>query len=339
MASLQVRSIQIFCDVAAFRSFSQAARRHGITQSAASQTVQHLEDYLGVRLIDRSKRPLLLTQEGERFCDGARTIVRQFEALVEETRCGGAVISGHISVAAIYSIGLSYLPPVSDLFTARYPQASLSLQYAHPNEVYRLVEQGAVDVGLVSYPASSPTLQATPWREEPMVLVSSPRHRLAGSSQPIDQQQLEQVGLVAFGRELRIRQEIDRFLRQRGLSMRVVVELDNIDSVKHAVMVNSGVAILPEPTVRRELSNGSLRQLDWPGMDLRRPLGWIERRSLPLSRAARALIELLKQDVLPVADGVGCTAGAAEAVHEAVEREPLLASPLAAEPAISDRIG
>ncbi|MCY3007577.1 MAG: LysR family transcriptional regulator [Planctomycetota bacterium] len=278
------------------RSFSQAAVEHGMTQSAASQSVQHLEEFLGVKLIDRTKRPFVMTAEGQKFFDGLSAVLRQFDSLVEEVRGGNnstAVVTGHVMVASIYSMGLSYLPTLQEQFTKACPSASMNYHLAHPHEVYRMVEQGTVDFGMVSYPESTHSVVATNWRHEPMALVASPRHRLASMPQPIRPEDLSQVALVAFAQNLKIRQEIDRQLRQLGVTMRIAVELDNIDSVKHAAVVNSGVAILPKLTVQNEVAAGSLTMLKCEGLNLTRPLGIIQKRDVSMSRAARSFIELI----------------------------------------------
>jgi DNA-binding transcriptional LysR family regulator len=111
--------------------------------------------------------------------------------------------------------------------------------------------------------------------------------------QPIRPEDLSQVALVAFAQNLKIRQEIDRQLRQLGVTMRIAVELDNIDSVKHAAVVNSGVAILPKLTVQNEVAAGSLTMLKCEGLNLTRPLGIIQKRDVSMSRAARSFIELI----------------------------------------------
>jgi DNA-binding transcriptional LysR family regulator len=196
-------------------------------------------------------------------------------------------------VASIYSMGLSYLPTLQDQFAKACPAATMNYHLAHPHEVYRMVEQGTVDFGLVSYPESTHSIVATNWRHEPMALVASPRHRLASMPQPIRPEDLSQVALVAFAQNLKIRQEIDRQLRQLGVTMRIAVELDNIDSVKHAAVVNSGVAILPKLTVQNEVAAGSLTMLSCEGLNLTRPLGIIQKRDVSMSRAARSFIELI----------------------------------------------
>ena len=267
-----------------------------MTQSAASQSVQHLEEFLGVKLIDRTKRPFILTAEGQKFYDGLASVLRQFDSLVEEVRAGNnsaSAITGRVMVASIYSMGLSYLPTLQEDFQKVCPLASMDYHLAHPHEVYRMVEQGTVDFGMVSYPESSTSILATLWRDEPMVLVASPRHRLATLQRTIRPEDLSQVALVAFASNLRIRQEIDRQLRQLGITMRIAVELDNIDSVKHAAVVNSGVAIIPKLTVQNELAAGSLKLLDCEELNLTRPLGIIQKRDVSLSRAARFFVDLI----------------------------------------------
>lgn len=271
-----------------------------MTQSAASQSVQHLEDFLSVQLIDRTKRPFVLTAEGQKFYDGLAGVLRQFDTLVDEVRMGGSAsgeeVTGHVVVASIYSMGLSYLPILEEKFHKNYPSATFASQLAHPHEVYRMVEQGTVDFGMVSYPDQNhPSLQTTLWRHEPMILVASPRHRLSTMGR-ISPEALSQIGLVAFASNLRIRQEIDKELRNLGVTMRVVVELDNIDSVKHAAIVNSGVAFLPMLTVQNELAAGSLKMIHCDRLELTRPLGIIQRRDVSLSRAARSFMDLVMKN-------------------------------------------
>jgi DNA-binding transcriptional LysR family regulator len=243
-------------------------------------------------LIDRSKRPFLLTAEGNAFHSGCVQLLRQFETLTEEVRSIGHEVTGRASMAAIYSVGLSYLPQLQKAVKAKHPKAEVRYQFGHPDEVYRLVEQGMVDFGLVSYPQSSKTVTATAWLQERMLLVAPVDHPLASTAEVVVQD-LVNESLVAFAPNLRIRHEIDRFLRHLGITMQIAAELDNIDSVKHAMEVNSAVAFLPEPTVQEEIDNGSLVGLNCPWLNLSRPLGLIQRRDSTLGRTARGVIELI----------------------------------------------
>src|SRR4029079_16281172 len=177
---MHIRSLKIFCDVVDRRSFSRAADDNGISQSNASQVVQSLEERLGVQLLDRSKRPFELTPEGQRDYDGCRKIVKRYHDLEEEVRTLHAAEARSLIVASIYPVGLHHMSAFMQRFSAEHPRASVRLEYLHPHRVFEVVENGDADLGIVSYPKETETLEAIPWRSEPMVIVCHPQHRLPG---------------------------------------------------------------------------------------------------------------------------------------------------------------
>ena len=144
--------------------------------------------------------------------------------------------------------------------------------------------------------SSSKTIIATDWREETMLLVAPANHALVGKSR-VCPEDLASEALVAFAPNLRIRHEIDRYLRHLGITMQIAAELDNIDSVKHALEVHSAVAFLPEPTVQEEIESGAIVALNCPWLNLSRPLGLIQRRNSTLGRTARGVMELIQESV------------------------------------------
>ena len=166
------------------------------------------------------------------------------------------------------------------------------LQYQHPHRVYELVDSDQVDLGLVSYPRSSRTIKATPWREEPMVVVCSRRHKLA-QRREVSLQELHGCDMVGFDQELEIRQEIDRALAESGAEVRVAMEFDNTETIKRAVEIDAGFSILPRPTVDREVEAGALVALPLAGATLNRPIGIIQRRGKELGKTATRFMQLL----------------------------------------------
>ncbi|MEM7473416.1 MAG: LysR family transcriptional regulator [Planctomycetota bacterium] len=289
---MQMRNLRVFCDVVARHSFSKAASDNDMTQSGASQAVQQLEEYLQVKLIDRGKRPFVLTPEGLAFHEGCQKVLRQFDQLTEEVRSIGRDIEGQIAIGSIYSVGLSYLPNIKKAVNSAFPKAEVRFQFGHPDEVYRLVEQGRVDFGLVSYPKSERGFATTDWHKEQMILAATPNHSLA-TQEIVASQDLTTQALVAFAPNLRIRHEIDRYLRQLGITMQIAAELDNIDSVRHAMEVNAAVAFLPRPSVQEEIEKGNVVELNCPWLSLTRPLGIVQRKNETLSRPAQAVMDLI----------------------------------------------
>jgi DNA-binding transcriptional LysR family regulator len=292
---MQLRALKVFCDVVGYRSFSRAADENGISQSGASQVVHQLETGLGVRLIDRSKRPFVLTPEGETYYAGCRRIVERYLALEEEIRTMNHEPAGRLRVASIYSVGLHHMNQCLHEFMSQYPKVNIRLEYLHPHRVVEMVESDQADLGLISYPKSTRTITALPWREEPMVLVCQPQHRLtAGVSDFAD---LDGERMIGFDASLVIRREIDRVLALHDAEVETVMEFDNIETIKRAVEIGTGIALLPEPTIAREVQSGTLAAVRLPTDELKRPIGIIHRRGKELSKAARRFIDLLQHDV------------------------------------------
>jgi DNA-binding transcriptional LysR family regulator len=301
---MHIRFLKIFCDIVDLASFSRAAEANGVSQSNASQVVHQLEQRLGVRLIDRSRRPFLLTPEGQRFHEGSRVIVQRYDDLEREVRSLHAAVAARLTVASIYSVGLAHMSRFLHDFLAANPGADVRLEYLHPDRVYEAVDHGQADLGLVSYPESSRTLSAIAWRSEPMVLVCHPQHVLANrASVPLEKLQSEP--LVAFQQGLKIREAIDRVLAERGVSVKIELEFDNIETIKQAIEVGAGISLLPRPTIGRELTMGTLAIVPLEGQPLSRPLGIIHRRDRKLSETAERFVALLKSQALELIEAEG----------------------------------
>ncbi len=295
---MQMQALQIFCDVVRYRSFSRAAAGHDLSQSAASQIVSQLERRLGVRLVDRATRPLGVTDAGRAYFEGCRELLERFAELEAAVSRDPAGRGGHVRVAAIYSVGLGDMGRYVQRFRELRPEAVVAIEYLHPDRVYEKVQSEAADFGLVSFPRKGRDLEVLPWRDEDMVLACAPGHPLAGK-QAVRPARLSGAKFVAFDPDLVIRREVNRFLRDQGVAVDVVVEFDNVETIKKAVEVGAGVALLPEPTLRREVRAGTLAARPLVGARLVRPLAIIHRRHAFLGAAARAFLNLLRSPESP----------------------------------------
>src|SRR5207302_1975480 len=128
--------LKVFCDVVRYKSFSQAATANEVTQSAASQIVSQLEKLMGVRLINRSTRPLQLTEPGKLYYEGCKRLVKEYHDLEASVRHAHAQLDGNVEVAAIYSVGLSDMGQYVERFQALYPGTTVHIDYLHPDRVY-----------------------------------------------------------------------------------------------------------------------------------------------------------------------------------------------------------
>jgi len=179
-------------------------------------------------------------------------------------------------------------------FMSAHPNARVLLECLHPHKVVEAVLADEADLGILSYPPASRALTTVPLRQEPMVLVCHPSHRLARrrTAGPAD---LQGERFIAFDHDLAIRRAIDRVLRQAGVRVEVVMQFDNIETIKQAIAIAAGVSILPRPAVSKEVGIRALSAVPLVIGGLVRPIAIIHRRGKPLTSAVSRFIEALRE--------------------------------------------
>lgn len=300
---MHIETLRLYCDVVRLRSFSRGAEQNLVSQSAASQAVQQLEQHLSVALIDRTKRPLVVTPEGQAFYESCRRLLEAWDQAKAEVAVVKARVDGIVRVAAIYSVGLHDVSRRVQRFMSLYPASRVQLECLHPDKVVDAVMSGEADVGIMSYPPADRALTVVPLRDETMAFVCHPNHRLA-RRRLVTPADVAGERFVAFEAGLSIRKAVDRALRQHGVRPNVVMEFDNIETIKQAIMIAAGVSLLPEDTVQKEVGIRALAAVPFGIRDLVRPVGIIHRRQRPLTPTVTRFIELLKE-ASERADGPG----------------------------------
>jgi len=298
-------SLKLFRDIAETRSFSRAAALNGLSQSAASQQVQELERMFGVTLLDRSRRPLVVTPAGQLYQEFCRDVLRRREEFDAALGALKNDTGGTVRVASIYSVGLSEMVELEKRFALRHPQATLEVQYLQPAKVYAAVLAEKVDLGLVSYPHATREIKVIPWRQEEMVLATAPDHPLAKKAAamrgPLPIEELNGVDFVGFDEELPIRSDVDRYFKEKGVEVNVTVHFDNIQMIKEAVAHRVGVSIMPHRIMRDDIRQKRLAAIRLAGTSLYRPLGIIHRKTKRFQPVAQAFLDLLCEKPVPEA--------------------------------------
>jgi len=289
-------TLRLFCDVVRLQSFSLGARRHHITQSAASQRIGALERQLGVTLIDRSVRPLTVTPAGSMYFNEVQELLERYDQLESRITQLGAEIAGEVRVDAIYSAGIDLLQKIERQFQVRYPQVTIATRYRRPEEVYDSVRHRQCDIGIVSYPRTWRGVNWIPLRDEVMSVVCNPGHALA-MQRSVHASELDRWSMVSFDPTLPLGRHIQRYLRKHNAEPGITNVFDNIDTLKSAVAVTDQIAILPKRTAVREVRAGTLALVELRPR-LTRPLGIIHRRRSgaspqTLPPAVQAFVEFL----------------------------------------------
>lgn len=291
---MNIETLKVFCDLADLRSFSKTAEKHLLSQSAVSQQLAQLELLHKCQLINRKKRPIELTRAGQLLYQASKDILERYEQLGSELNALKRSSASRINVAAIFSIGMHTLPDYVKKFMVGYPDVNVHIEYLSAQKIYELVLAGDVDIGIVAVPKRDKRLDVYDFEDEPLVLVCNPNHPFSHESE-IDIHRLQFERFIAFEKDVPTRVWIDGILERYNVVVRPVMEFDNIETIKRAVEIKSGISIMPKTTILQEVSSGTIKAIPFSNENFIRPTGIIVRKGKILSQAGRYLIELLRK--------------------------------------------
>jgi len=293
---MHLETLKVFCDIVELGSFSKTAEKHLLSQSAISQQLAQLEVIHKCQLINRKKRPIELTKPGQLLYRAAREMLEQYEQFCSELNALKSTSSYRLKVAAIFSIGMHALPDYVKRFMVRFPNINMHIEFLSAAKIYELVLTGEFDIGIVALPKQDKRLQVYDFVKEPVILACSPKHAFSQYHE-IDIHKLQFERFIAFDKGVPTRVWIDSVFSRYNLVIHPVMEFDNIETIKRAVEINSGVSILPRMTILQEISVGSLCGLPFSNEFFCRSTGIIIRKGKMLGQAGRYFIDLLRGQV------------------------------------------
>ena len=291
---MHIETLKIFCDLVDTGSFSLAAERNFVTQSAVSQQVRNLEEKFKRRLLERvrGRREVKLTNAGETFYQECRNVLASYEQLNENMRGLSGQVAGVVRVATVYSVGLHELPSKVREFMSKYPSAKIDLEYSRTTRVVRDVMAGTIEIGVVAYPEARRGLTIVPMQGDRLVLICPPNHEFA-QREEVKAEDLQDQDFILFERDIPTRKATDKIFKNYNVTVNKISEFDNIETIKRAVEVGFGLAIVPRPSVVDEQKSGQLAVVALTEDDWVRQVGIIYRSDRTLSLAAKKFVQLL----------------------------------------------
>ena len=290
---MHIQNFKTFCDLVETKSFSKAARLNEVTQSAVSQQLKAMEAHYDMLIIDRNQKKFRLTPQGTALYSTFKEILDLYEKLNCEIQEMRNIVSGTIQISTVNSIGLHELPPYLKSFIKQFPSVNARVEYRRANLVYEDVLHGNADLGLVAFPPPHKDLTIIPFANDELIIVMSPEHRLT-KKRSISMNDLSGVEFVAFERDIPTRKATDEILAKAGVEVQVVMEFDNVETVKRAIEINAGIAILPASTVITESERNQLVIYKLEGGIHNRPLAIIHKKNRILTPALRSFVELMQ---------------------------------------------
>lgn len=276
------------------RHFSLAAERCHVTQSAFSQMIAKLEAEVGLRLVDRDRRRVSLTADGERLLASARRIVAELDEISADLRDRASMATGRVAVATSPAFAANWLPQLIAQFRATYPGVRVELFDHLPPHCMELVRERQADFAIVSAPGPLIGLQYRVLLQESFVLACPAGHRLAARKR-VDMGDLEGARLVRYARSGTFGQHLAYLMR--GIQVEDAMEVEHLPTVAGLVAAGLGVSVVPSIAVPF-FDPARVRLVPIASAGLDRPIHLVWQQARVLGPAAQAFVDMI-EDALP----------------------------------------
>ena len=280
-----------FLAVADCGAITEAADRIGVTQPALSRRIQQFEDQLGVALLARGRKGVVLTEVGRLVKIECQIIVARYDRMREMVTSQKRLEGGTVRMGGGATAVSFILPEAIAAFQVAHPRVRFQMREAGSSEIAADVVSGQLELGVVTLPVVDRDLAVTPLTTDRIVLVARRDHPLAGQRR-VRVQDLSDYGFVAFEAGSALRQIIDGKLREAGVEINVVMELRSIPAILRMVSTTGSLAFVSQLGMEQA---GDVVELPLPGLRVERRLAIVTRRSSVMSPPARAFADQLRR--------------------------------------------
>ena len=290
-----IRQLRVFVAVAQHGSFSQAGQSIGLSQSAVSHSIKELEAEMGIRLLDRTTREVMLTEAGQQLATRLERLLEELNTTLLDVRSYGHQRSGTVRVAASQTISAQLMPQTLAASQQTFPDIKIMLRDRPQQWVLQSVRNAEVDFGIVVGPLQSPDFTCEPILDEPFLLLCRRDDRLASVPQ-IDWSLLNGRTMVLQDYASGSRWLIDEALRAQQVQAEIVQEIGH--PVTLYPMVEAGIGISILPALALPLPEGRPLMVRRIFPEINRTLMLIRRKNRSLSPAAEAIWQEVRQQAV-----------------------------------------
>ncbi|EPQ1334517.1 MULTISPECIES: LysR family transcriptional regulator [Serratia] len=287
-----LKQLRVFVAIARHGSFSRAGEAIGLTQSAVSHSVKELEAEVGVRLLDRTTREVVLTDAGLRLANRVERLLDELQAALLDARSFGVQRSGTVRVATSQTISAHLMPQCIAAGEREYPEIRIMLRDQAQQQVLHSVRNAEVDFGIVVDPVQAVDLECEAVLHEPFLLLCRDDHPFA-AQQAVHWSALNGCRLVLQDYASGSRPLIDSALRQQGVEAQVVQEIGHPATL--FPMVAEGIGISIFPALALPLPEGGRLRVRRLVPEINRALMLVRRKNRSLTPAAEAIWQVARQ--------------------------------------------
>lgn len=250
---MNLRALRYFTALAEHRHFRRAAEACGVSQPTMSSQVKRLEEELGVQLLERSSRRVMLTPIGEEILERAYRLLAEAEAITEAAKLNNDPALGAFRLGIIPSLGPYLLPHVIPQIRQHFPSLLLRLVESRGPDLLQQLDHGELDAAIMALPIDDDQVRWVELFEEPFVLAMPEGHSLA-THESIKMEQLRDQSLLLLDDAQCLRPDTAAPVRQDCVGDQVDFKASSVETLRYMVAAGSGVTLLPALAVRTPMS-------------------------------------------------------------------------------------
>jgi len=281
------QNLKAFITVAELGSFSDAADRLYLTQSAISKRIALLEQQIGKRLFDRIARQVSLTEAGNELLPRARRILQEYENALQAINDLSGEASGTLRLAISHHLGLHRLPPILKKFAQHYPNVTLDIEFMDSEKAYEQVLHGRTEVAVITLALESHhNIHSKKIWNDPLRFICAQDHQLAELKKP-HLKDLAEYPIILPGLNTYTGRIIQNLFQREGIPLKAPMSTNYLETISTMVEIGLGWSVLPETLVR------DLHVMPFESITIERELGYIHHTKRSLSNAAVAFLGLM----------------------------------------------
>jgi len=288
--------LRTYIEVIKAGSFSEVARKLSISQPAVSFQIQKLEQELGVRLIDRRQKTLMMTEAGKRLLAFAKLVNKEHQAIVHDFEQLREEVTGNLAITASTMPGDFILPPILSEFKRRHPTVNIQVAVTDSARVIEAVKSGEYDVGFCGISPEDRELEAVKIADDEIVLIVFPEHPFAGRKR-VSFMEVSAEPLIFREPTSGTQRSVEALLLNAGFDLsqcKPTLVLGTTESVITAVEARSGIAFVSNLAIKKSVALGLVKVVAVEGVTLKRDFWCIYRKQMVASRLLEEFITFVR---------------------------------------------
>lgn len=285
---MELRQLEYFMAVCKTLHFTRAAEALHISQPSLSQQIQKLEIEVGMPLFDRIGKRIALTEAGHILLDHCQRVFHEIEQAQAAIRDLNGLERGNLTVGSLLTC-VNYLLPSAILkFKELYPNINLSVFGLKAKDIQKRLHENELDLGIAFLPIIDNDLESIPLFTEELSLAVPVDHPFS-SRQAIDMRELDDVQTILLPESYFLRQLIDSYCLDIGLTLQPTLEMTTMESLTQMVTKGVGITILPSPYLDA-IKNQGIVKVPLVNPTPQRDIGFIYRKEKFMCRATKSFI-------------------------------------------------